>query len=84
MIKRLLAGVVGAGILGGFGFLYYAWYPPIATIEPPAAKSFSAEQIERGRIVAAEGYCAECHTRTDMGGGPELAGDYRMETPFGA
>lgn len=84
VIKRLLAGAVGAGVLGGLGFLYYAWYPSLATITPPVASSFSAEQIERGRIVAAEGYCAECHTRTDMGGGPELAGDYKMETPFGA
>ena len=84
VIKRLLSGVVGAGVLGGLGFLYYAYYPAIAPITPPSASSFSAEQIERGRIVAAEGYCAECHTRTDNGGGPELAGDYKMETPFGA
>lgn len=84
MIKRLLAGAAAIGAVGGLGFLYYAWYPPIEPVEPPDRSSFSAEQIERGRIVAAEGYCAECHTRTDMGGGPELAGDYKMETPFGA
>nr|WP_301273067.1 cytochrome c [Acetobacter oryzoeni] len=84
VIKRLLAGVAAAGVLGGLGFLYYAWYPPIAPIERPNPASFSVEQIERGRIVAAEGYCAECHTRTDNGGGPELAGDYKMDTPFGA
>ena len=85
MKKRIfLAGIAGAGLLGGLGFLAYAWHPAIADITPPAASSFSAEQVERGRIVAAEGYCAECHTRTDLGGGPEFAGDYQMKTPFGA
>jgi mono/diheme cytochrome c family protein len=84
VIKRFLAGAAAVGTVAGVGFLYYAWYPALPPVAPPAAGTFSPEQIERGRIVAAEGYCAECHTRTDGTPGPELAGDYRMETPFGA
>ncbi|MBO1327292.1 cytochrome c [Acetobacter suratthaniensis] len=84
MIKRFLAGAAAVGTVAGLGFLYYTWYPALPSVAPPAAGTFTPEQIERGRIVAAEGYCAECHTRTDGTPGPELAGDYRMETPFGA
>ncbi|MDG6095401.1 cytochrome c [Acetobacter sp. AN02] len=83
MLKRILLAIVGLVVIGGGGFLWYAWWPGIPKISPPAAGSFPAAKIERGRIVAAQGYCAECHTRTDLGGGPELAGDYRMVTPFG-
>ncbi|AQS88646.1 cytochrome c subunit of aldehyde dehydrogenase [Neoasaia chiangmaiensis NBRC 101099] len=83
LIKRVVGAVVGLGVVGGVGFLAYAWYPSIAPVSPPAASSFSPEAIHRGQLVAAAGYCAECHTRTDNGGGPRMAGDYKMETPFG-
>lgn len=83
MIKRILTGVAGVGIVAGMGFLWYAWWPAIPKIAPVQPGQFSAEKIERGRIVAAESYCVECHTRQDNGGGPTLAGDYKMETPFG-
>nr|WP_194303369.1 cytochrome c [Acetobacter estunensis] len=66
------------------GFLWYAWYPALPKIDPPKASQFSAEKIERGRIVAAESYCVECHTRQDGHAGPTLAGDYKMVSPFGA
>ncbi|GEN62005.1 c-type cytochrome [Acetobacter oeni] len=84
MIKRILAIIVGAGIAGGAGFLWYAWYPALPKVAPPQPGQFSAAKIERGRIVAAESYCVECHTRQDIGGGPRLAGDYKMVSPFGA
>ncbi|MFT9298645.1 MAG: cytochrome c, partial [Gluconobacter sp.] len=83
MLKRIAASIVGLGAVGGLGFLAYAWYPAIAPISPPAAASFSADAIKRGEIVAAGGYCAECHTRVDGTPGPELAGDFKMATPFG-
>lgn len=83
VIKRVAAAVVGLGVLGGGGFLAYAWYPSIAPITPPQPSSFSPDKIRRGALVAAAGYCSECHTRQDLGGGPDLAGDYKMETPFG-
>ncbi|MFT8420126.1 MAG: c-type cytochrome [Gluconacetobacter sp.] len=82
-ILRLAAGAVGLGAVAGAGFLAYALHPAIAPIAPPAATSFSAESIERGRVLAAGGYCAECHTRRDGQPGIPLAGDYAMATPFG-
>ncbi|WP_246495165.1 cytochrome c [Ameyamaea chiangmaiensis] len=84
MLKRAVGAAILAGVVGGGGFLAYAWYPSIAPIAKPAASSFSDEAVRRGALVAAAGYCAECHTRQDRGGGPALAGDYAMETPFGA
>ncbi|MBV1833809.1 MULTISPECIES: cytochrome c [Novacetimonas] len=84
MIKRIAAAIVGIGVAGGVGFLAYAWYPEIAPVAPPPPSAFSKAQIEHGRILAAGGYCAECHTRTDGKRGVELAGDYKMDTPFGA
>ncbi|MFT9166024.1 MAG: cytochrome c [Komagataeibacter saccharivorans] len=84
MIKRIAAAIVGIGVAGGVGFLAYAWYPAIAPVAPPPPSSFTAAQIEHGRVLAAGGYCAECHTRTDGKRGIELAGDYKMDTPFGA
>ncbi|WP_367159186.1 cytochrome c [Kozakia baliensis] len=83
LAKRIAAAVVGLGVVGGAGFLAYAWYPSIAPISRPAASSFSPEAVKRGELVAAAGYCAECHTRTDGHKGPEMAGDFQMETPFG-
>nr|WP_243429982.1 cytochrome c [Acetobacter sacchari] len=83
VIKRILAAVVGLVVVGGLGFLWYAWYPALPKVALPKSGQFSAAQIERGRIVAAQGYCAECHTRQDLGGGPTLAGDYAMQSPFG-
>ncbi|GAP25272.1 membrane-bound aldehyde dehydrogenase cytochrome c subunit [Gluconobacter frateurii NBRC 101659] len=83
MLKRIAASIVGLGAVGGLGFLAYAWYPAISPISPPSASSFSADAIKRGEIVAAGGYCAECHTRVDGKPGPELAGDFKMATPFG-
>ncbi|MBB2200315.1 c-type cytochrome [Gluconacetobacter tumulisoli] len=84
MIGRIVAAVAGIGVAGGLGFLAYAWHPAIAPIAPPASTAFSAASIEHGRILAAGGYCAECHTRRDGHEGVPLAGDYLMATPFGA
>ncbi|MBS1062143.1 cytochrome c [Gluconobacter wancherniae] len=83
MLKRIAAIAVGLGAAGGIGFFAYAWYPAIAPVARPAPSSFSPDAVKRGALVAAGGYCAECHTRTDNGGGPVMAGDYKMETPFG-
>ncbi|WP_458094008.1 molybdopterin cofactor-binding domain-containing protein [Roseomonas sp. WA12] len=70
-----LAGglVVAAGAAIG-------WASAIAPVRPPGADVFSAAQIERGRLLAAAGDCAVCHTAPD---GARNAGGVALETPFG-
>lgn len=58
-------------------------WPLKSAIEPvatPPRDLFSAETIERGRVLAAAGDCAVCHTAI---GGATNAGGFAMETPFG-
>lgn len=47
---------------------------------PAALPTFSAEQVERGRVLAIIGNCAGCHTRRD---GEPYAGGHDLHTPFG-
>ena len=73
---------IGAGALAllGAGAILWPVKASIAPIPRPAADTFSAETIERGRVLAAAGDCAVCHTTA---GGAENAGGFAMETPFG-
>ncbi|GAN55077.1 cytochrome c [Tanticharoenia sakaeratensis] len=84
MLKRIAAIAVALAVVAGGGFLIYAWNPAITPIARPNPAAFPHDAVARGEIVANAGYCVECHTRADLGGGPELAGDYKMNTPFGA
>jgi nicotinate dehydrogenase subunit B len=70
----LAAGVVGlaAAALG--------WRAAIAPIAAGSAKVFTAEVIERGRVLAAAGDCVVCHTAP---GGAPNAGGRAMATKFG-
>ncbi|CAJ92066.1 Cytochrome c, mono- and diheme variants [Cupriavidus necator] len=56
------------------------WRAPIAPVAPPEAGFYSAATLERGRLVAAAGDCAVCHTAP---GGAKNAGGLPLETPFG-
>ena len=62
----------GAGLLG--------LHPAIPPAAPPGPDVFSAAQIERGRLLAAAGDCAVCHTAP---GGVTNAGGHALHTPFG-
>jgi len=66
-----LAGMVGALTL---------FRPAIAPIGPADLSLYTSEAIERGRLVAAVGDCAVCHTAP---GGARNAGGRALETPFG-
>ncbi len=70
----VLTGLVGAtaALLG--------WRPAIAPVAAGTASIYTAQTIERGRILAAIGDCAVCHTRA---GGPMNAGGRPLATPFG-
>lgn len=58
----------------------WPWKGAIAPIARPAVNLYSAETIERGRLVAAAGDCVACHT---VEGGIENAGGHAFKTPFG-
>jgi mono/diheme cytochrome c family protein len=77
IIVSIIAGIVIAGAVGGFAV---AWRPAIAAIEPPAAASFDAALVKRGRELAAIGNCNDCHT---VRGGQSFAGGLPVQTPFG-
>lgn len=66
--------------VAGTAVMAWPWKGAIAPINRPAANLYSAETIERGRLVAAAGDCAACHTAE---GGRENAGGHAFETPFG-
>lgn len=81
--RLALAGASLAGALGGalaFATLALPMRGTIAPIAPPDPASFSAEMIARGKILAALGDCAVCHTEE---GGIPNAGGRALETPFG-
>jgi mono/diheme cytochrome c family protein len=51
----------------------------VAAIKPALADPAS-DQVSRGKYLVDAGDCAACHTKP---GGPELAGGYPLNTPFG-
>jgi len=70
----LLLGAAGtaAALLG--------WRPAIAPVDGVAAGTYSAATLERGRVLAAVGNCAGCHTAP---GGERNAGGLTVHTRFG-
>jgi mono/diheme cytochrome c family protein len=81
MRKRIILSFFGVGVAGIVLFGIYAWHPEIRSITPPTKNQFSAEMVAHGKIMAAAGYCSTCHTTP---GGQEYAGNYQMNTQFGA
>lgn len=75
---RWLAGAAMAAV--GAVAMAWPWKAPIAPVARPSASLYSAETIERGRLVAATGDCAACHTAED---GAVNAGGRAFDTPFG-
>jgi len=72
--------VAGFGALVGIAATALPWRAEIAPIVPPLAGTWSAATLERGRLLAAVGDCAVCHTAP---GGATNAGGLAMQTPFG-
>ncbi len=80
MLKSALSALAAAAVIviGGFGI--YAWHSSLPAMSPAERPSFDAATVEQGRLVAAAGYCAACHTAP---GGAPYAGNYPMVTSFG-
>jgi nicotinate dehydrogenase subunit B len=68
------------GAILGVAATALPWRAEIAPITPPSAGTWSAATLERGRLLAAVGDCAVCHTAP---GGTTNAGGLAMQTPFG-
>ncbi|RVU84007.1 cytochrome c [Leucothrix sargassi] len=80
MSKRIVYGVCGAAIVGLGLFSAYAWNPSIDPVTPSASTNYSPDVIEKGKMLAAAGYCDTCHTPA---GGEPYAGNYEMHSEFG-
>jgi nicotinate dehydrogenase subunit B len=79
--RRGAVATVAALIAASLGIASTALpWRSIAPIAPPEPSVFSAATIERGRLLAALGDCAVCHTDID---GIVNAGGRAIETPFG-
>ncbi|MFG1375952.1 molybdopterin cofactor-binding domain-containing protein [Xanthobacter autotrophicus] len=80
--RRSWFAMAGAALAGALGMATLALpiRGAIAPIAPPDPASFSAEMIARGKILAALGDCAVCHTAE---GGIANAGGRALHTPFG-
>ena len=80
--SKWLFGSLFAAFGAVLGMAATAWpfHSEIAPIAPPSAGTWSAATLERGRLLAAVGDCAVCHTAP---GGATNAGGLAMETPFG-
>lgn len=77
--KRQWLIAAGAAI-AGLCATVMPWRSAIAPVAPPEPGFYSAATIERGRLVAAAGDCAVCHTAPN---GAKNAGGLPLETPFG-
>ena len=78
--KRRWLAAAAFTTVAGTAAMAWPWKGAIAPVSRPAANLYSAETIERGRLVAAAGDCAACHTTE---GGVTNAGGRGFETPFG-
>lgn len=73
-----LGGIAAAAV--GLTVAALPWRPAIAPVQAPDLSVYSAEAIERGRLVAAASDCVVCHTAP---GGTPNAGGLHLDTPFG-
>ena len=80
MLKRILATVLVLAVVVIGGFAVYAWHGELAPMNASERPDFDAATIEKGRVLAAAGYCATCHTAE---GGEPYAGNYPVVSDFG-
>lgn len=80
MIKRILASIVGIGIVVIAIAAIVVWEPSLPETKTPAPDSFSQQQIDKGRVLAGIGNCAACHTENPD---KPYAGGRPIPTPFG-
>ncbi len=70
----------GAASVAGLAAMAWPLKPALPLTAGPDISLYSAQAIERGRLVAAAGDCIACHT---VPGGAPNAGGFGLPTPFG-
>lgn len=80
MIKKAILTLLCLAVVGFGGFAVFAYRPAISPIRVSDLPAFDPEVVEQGRLMAAAGFCSECHSAP---GNPPYAGGYGMETGFG-
>ena len=80
MLKRTLATLVILAVVVIGAFAVYAWHGELAPMAASERPDFDAATVEQGRVLAAAGYCATCHTAQ---GGEPYAGNYPVVSDFG-
>lgn len=78
--RTFWSGVVATGVLALAGFGVYAYRPAIPAMAAAQRPPGDAGTVEKGRVLAAAGSCANCHTAKN---GQPFAGNYPMVTAFG-
>ncbi|MGP9807878.1 c-type cytochrome [Halomonas sp. AOP12-C2-37] len=78
--KRRWLAAAALTTVAGTVAIAWPWKGAVVPIARPAANLYSADTIERGRLVAAAGDCAACHTADN---GVANVGGRSFETPFG-
>lgn len=85
MRKRVIYTMCIAVIFGLGACSIHVHYPAIDPIKPfteaQAIANFPPAMVERGKMLAAAGYCSNCHTSP---GAAPFAGNYKMQTQFGS
>lgn len=79
-LKSVLSAIVAVGVIVLAGFGIYAYRPSLPVMAVAERPNFDPAIVEKGRVLAAAGYCATCHTAQ---GGKPYAGNYGIETSFG-
>ncbi|QIL78530.1 c-type cytochrome [Diaphorobacter sp. HDW4A] len=79
-LKKLFFIVLALLIIVIGGFFALTHQPAIEPAAQPAAGSFAPQQIEKGKLLAAMGDCAVCHTAP---GGTKNTGGLPIASPFG-
>jgi mono/diheme cytochrome c family protein len=80
MLQRVFLALIGVIVAAIGGFCVVGWRPAIAEVAPPDPRSFAAELVAQGSVLASAGYCSSCHTARH---GRPFAGGYPMVTQFG-
>ena len=81
-MRRLVAGLVAAMLVGGIA-IAFVWWMNVRDESPPSAQAAAAAtsaSVSKGAYLARVGNCVACHTRR---GGAEFAGGRGIPTPFG-
>ena len=79
-LKKLFIILLLLAIVVVGGFFALTHQPTMAEAAPPVAGTFSPQQVQKGRLLAAMGDCAVCHTAP---GGKTNTGGLPMASPFG-